>query len=84
MKKCASLSFPANKVMATFDFGTIACMREMIKRNTAGETPNTQWLTSFPQVNLCWKNGTGNRCFFQFREMQQKANGTYDRNKFDC
>ncbi|CAB00115.2 Nucleotid_trans domain-containing protein [Caenorhabditis elegans] len=58
----------ANKVMATFDFGTIACMREMIKRNTAGETPNTQWLTSFPQ----------------FREMQQKANGTYDRNKFDC
>ncbi|EGT60231.1 hypothetical protein CAEBREN_01105 [Caenorhabditis brenneri] len=58
----------ANKVMSTFDFGTIACMREMIKRNTTGETPNTVWLTSFPQ----------------FREMQKKANGTYDRNTFDC
>ncbi|EFP05798.1 hypothetical protein CRE_27361 [Caenorhabditis remanei] len=58
----------ANKVLSTFDFGTIACMREMIKRNTTGETPSTVWLTSFPQ----------------FREMQKKANGTYDRNTFDC
>uniref|UniRef100_A0A1I7TP23 Uncharacterized protein n=1 Tax=Caenorhabditis tropicalis TaxID=1561998 RepID=A0A1I7TP23_9PELO len=54
----------ANKVLSTFDFGTIACMREMIKRNTTGETPSTVWLSSFPQ----------------FREMQKKANGTYDWN----
>ncbi|ULT88901.1 hypothetical protein L3Y34_007834 [Caenorhabditis briggsae] len=58
----------ANKVLETFDFGTIACMREMIKRNVTGETPDAAWLTSFPQ----------------FREMQMKANGTYDRNTFDC
>ncbi|ULT88899.1 hypothetical protein L3Y34_007833 [Caenorhabditis briggsae] len=58
----------ANKVLATFDFGTIACMREMIRRNVTGKTPDAAWLTSFPQ----------------FREMQKKANGTYDRNSFDC
>ncbi|CAI2353932.1 unnamed protein product [Caenorhabditis sp. 36 PRJEB53466] len=58
----------ANKVMSTFDFGTIICTREMIKRNRTGDTPDARWLSSFPQ----------------FREMQLKANGTYDRNKFDC
>ncbi|ULT88114.1 hypothetical protein L3Y34_007370 [Caenorhabditis briggsae] len=58
----------ANKMLTTFDFGTIACMREMIKMNVTGETLDTVWLTSFPQ----------------FREMQMKTNGTYDRNTFDC
>uniref|UniRef100_A0A8R1E0V1 Uncharacterized protein n=2 Tax=Caenorhabditis japonica TaxID=281687 RepID=A0A8R1E0V1_CAEJA len=58
----------ANKVMSSFDFGTIICTREMMKTNQTSTTPDAKWLSSFPQ----------------FREMQMKANGTYNRDKFDC
>ncbi|CAB03022.2 GLYcosylation related [Caenorhabditis elegans] len=58
----------ANKVTANFDFGTIICVREMIKTNKTGNNPDSQWLSYFPQ----------------FREMLLKANGTYYKNSFQC
>ena len=56
------LMFSANKVVEDFDFGTVLCVREMMKSGKTGKNPDTDWLASnFPQ----------------FREMEIKANGTF-------
>ncbi|KAF1768665.1 hypothetical protein GCK72_000478 [Caenorhabditis remanei] len=59
----------ANKVVEDFDFGTVLCVREMMKNGKTGKNPDTDWLASnFPQ----------------FREMQMKANETFVRGSFEC
>ncbi|EGT54439.1 hypothetical protein CAEBREN_15590 [Caenorhabditis brenneri] len=61
--------FSVNKVKEDFDFGAILCTREMIKIKNTGKIPDAKWLSEkFPQ----------------FREMQMKANGTYDKKSFKC
>ncbi|EFP11418.1 hypothetical protein CRE_09696 [Caenorhabditis remanei] len=63
------LMFSANKVVEDFDFGTVLCVREMMKSGKTGKNPDTDWLASnFPQ----------------FREMEIKANGTFVRGSIEC
>ncbi|UMM12004.1 hypothetical protein L5515_001003 [Caenorhabditis briggsae] len=40
----------ANKVLETFDFGTVICTREMMNDNKTGRSPDADWLSKrFPQ-----------------------------------